>query len=146
MTQPTPSPACYAVIRKYELCRLKAYWDADGKVWTCGWGSTGPDVVEGTAWTQAQADARLEADTARAWSEMCALVNVPLTQGQVDALTDFVFNEGSGRFKKSTLLYQLNSGSYDAVPAQLQRWVFAGGKPNARLKERRAEEIALWSA
>ena len=42
-----------------EGCRLTAYWDAFGKVWTVGWGATGPDVKEGTVWSQQHADSRL---------------------------------------------------------------------------------------
>lgn len=42
-----------------EGCRLTAYWDAFGKVWTVGWGATGPDVKEGTTWSQQHADFRL---------------------------------------------------------------------------------------
>ena len=42
-----------------EGCRLVAYWDAFGKVWTVGWGATGADVKEGTTWSQQHADFRL---------------------------------------------------------------------------------------
>ncbi|MCQ9618418.1 hypothetical protein L1889_18430 [Paenalcaligenes niemegkensis] len=48
-----------AVLKYFESCELEAYWDANGKVWTIGWGDTGPDVVEGLVITQAEADRRL---------------------------------------------------------------------------------------
>ncbi|MBX7020690.1 lysozyme, partial [Providencia rettgeri] len=41
------SPDGLAILQYFESCRLEAYWDADGKVWTIGWGDTGPDVVQG---------------------------------------------------------------------------------------------------
>lgn len=52
---------CHAatLAKASEGCRLTAYWDDFGKVWTVGWGATGPDVKEGTVWSQQHADARL---------------------------------------------------------------------------------------
>jgi len=42
-----------------EGCRLTAYWDDFGKVWSIGFGQTGPDIKEGTTWSQQHADFRL---------------------------------------------------------------------------------------
>lgn len=42
-------------INGQEGCRLLAYQDQFG-VWTVGWGDTGPGIVAGTRWTQAQAN------------------------------------------------------------------------------------------
>jgi len=50
---------CRPLVQHFESCELEAYWDPTGKVWTCGWGTTGKDVIQGTVWTQAQADAHL---------------------------------------------------------------------------------------
>ena len=50
------------------------------------------------------------------------LIRVALTQGQFDALVDFVFNLGQGRLAASTLLQDLNIGRYDAAAEQLLRW------------------------
>ena len=38
-----------------------AYYDTFGKVWTIGYGTTGPNVFAGVVWTQAQCDAALAA-------------------------------------------------------------------------------------
>ena len=35
-----------ALTEQFESCRLVAYQDIRG-IWTCGWGHTGPEVVEG---------------------------------------------------------------------------------------------------
>lgn len=72
------------------------------------------------------------------------LVNVALTDGQYAALSDFVFNVGSGNFRESTLLTMVNSGRHDQVPFQLRRWVKAGGRELAGLKARREKEIELY--
>jgi len=69
---------------------------------------------------------------------------VPLSQGQFDALVDFVFNLGSGRLASSTLLKILNAGRYADAAEQLLRWDQAGGKECPPLKARREAELALW--
>jgi len=72
------------------------------------------------------------------------LVKVTLTQGQFDALVDFVFNLGQGKLAASTLLKELNTGEYQAAGEQLLRWDHAGAQENASLKARRMAEFELW--
>lgn len=72
------------------------------------------------------------------------LVHVPLTQGQFDALTDLVFNIGSGNFSKSTLLKFLNAGNFEAAVKEFPKWDRAGGKENAGLLRRRLSEEELF--
>lgn len=146
-----------AVNHYFESCRLVAYPDpgskrADGGPWTCGWGQTGPDIVKGTVWTQAQADARfLDAVVPREAAVM-RLVKVPLTQGQFDALVDFVYNVGEGSVEKkidglatSTLLRLLNAGDYAGAQAQFARWNKNDGQVMRGLIRRRAAQAALFS-
>ena len=71
-------------------------------------------------------------------------ISVDLTEGQYAALVDFVFNVGSGNFKKSTLLKEVNAEQYDKVPFQLRRWVRAGGEVWQGLVTRREREIDLY--
>jgi lysozyme len=52
---------------------------------------------------------------------------------------------GEGNFQKSTLLRKLNAWDYDAVPKELRKWVYAGGKMSKGLVNRRENEIKLWS-
>jgi GH24 family phage-related lysozyme (muramidase)/peptidoglycan hydrolase-like protein with peptidoglycan-binding domain len=72
-------------------------------------------------------------------------VQVVLTQHQFDALVSFVFNVGVGAFGGSTLLRRLNGGEYDAVPAELMRWVYSGGTQQPGLVRRRRAEGVLFS-
>jgi lysozyme len=71
-------------------------------------------------------------------------VEVPLTQGQFDALVDFCFNLGAGRLASSSLLKDLNASKYDEAARQLLLWDHAAGQENAALKARREAEAALW--
>lgn len=72
------------------------------------------------------------------------LVKVPLNDNEFAAITSFVYNCGVGALEKSTLLKVLNQGRRDQVPAQMMRWINAGGKPYEGLRRRRAAEAALF--
>lgn len=135
-----PSSACIDLIKRFEGCKLHAYKDAVG-IPTIGWGST-RGVHMGQTITQQEADDRLYVDMDEAWQGVYSLVDVPLTQGQADALASFVFNLGAKRLKSSTLLKKLNAGE-DAAP-EFGKWVFAGGKVLAGLVKRREAERELF--
>jgi lysozyme len=72
-------------------------------------------------------------------------VTVPVSQHQFDALVSFVFNVGVTAFANSTLLSRLNAGRYDAVPTEMNRWVFASGKKLRGLVTRRRDEGRLFA-
>lgn len=138
------SPEGLALIKQWEGCKLHAYKDAVG-VWTIGYGSTGAHVRPGMTITQAEADNLLIADLARFERAVEKLVKVPLSDGQFAALVSFAFNVGEGALAKATLLKKLNAGNYGAVPAELMKWVNAGGKKLQGLVNRRAAEAGLWA-
>lgn len=150
---PLPSPpsarsplddltALYTLIRQFEGCKLMPYL-CPGKVWTCGWGSTGPDVFPGRAWTQEYADTRMAQDARKFAKGTLALC--PGLQGdQLDAIADFAYNLGLGALRSSTLRRVVNDdGDADAIAAQLRRWVYAGGRRLRGLELRRAAEAQL---
>jgi lysozyme len=91
-----------------------------------------------------QAEELLARDVRGAEEAVQRLVRVPLTQGQFDALVDFVFNLGAGRLAVSTLLKELNAGKYDAAAQQLLLWDHSGVREIASLQARRAAEFQLW--
>ncbi|HJN93816.1 MAG TPA: lysozyme [Dehalococcoidia bacterium] len=72
-------------------------------------------------------------------------VTVTLSQPQVDALTSFVYNVGSGNFASSTLLRKLNEGKYARVPTELKKWVYANKQKMGGLVARREREAAVWN-
>jgi lysozyme len=120
------SDAGLALIKKYEGWYPKAYQDPVG-VWTIGWGTTnmGPNgqvVWPGRQITKEEGTAFLAKDMEYFEEKVKALVTVPLTQHQFDALVSFTYNAGEGNLKKSTLLKLLNRGNYEGALAQFANW------------------------
>ncbi|QAU22956.1 lysozyme [Dyella sp. M7H15-1] len=137
-----PTQAAIALVKASEGLHLTAYQDATG-VYTIGFGHT-DGVHPGMRIIEQQAEEFLAADLAMTGRAVSALVRVPLAQCQFDALTDFVFNLGQERLRKSTLLRLLNAGQLQAAAAQFKFWVLADGKPEPGLIKRRAAEAALF--
>ncbi|WP_408586584.1 lysozyme [Novosphingobium sp.] len=148
-----------AIIQHWEGCakrlpdgRLTAYPDpgsADGRPWTIGWGSTGPDITRGTIWTQAQADARFLADLERFEREVFALVGAKATDNQFGALVSFQYNTGGLMLaggKPSGLLRKHRAGDFAGARAEFGRWINNNGKVMPGLVKRRAEEAALYGS
>ena len=148
------SQDCVEIVKKFEgLHKLRddglvhAYRCPAG-VWTLGFGKT-KGIRSGMTCTIAEAEQHLKDELDAHGKIVKRLVNVPLSQGQYDALVSFVFNVGGGNFKSSTALKRLNLGMYDDVPEQLTRWNKArvDGKlqPLRGLTRRRAAEAAIFS-
>lgn len=153
-----------AVTKRSESLRLTAYL-CPAKRLTIGWGHTGSDVKTGMSITIEKAQQLYLKDIGVAEREVLRLVKRPLTQGQFDALVDFVFNVGSRKVETSVLLELVNGGaSNEAIAVQFRRWVYGGdGSHNGRdddgdgitdepgekqrlpgLVTRREREIELW--
>lgn len=139
------SPKGIALIKSAEGLRLKAYPDpgTGGLPWTIGYGSTS-GVTRNMVITEAQAEKMLAEDLVRFERIVERLVQVPLNQGQFDALVSFTYNVGEGNFTKSTLLRKLNAGDSAGAAEQFSRWVHAGGKVLPGLVKRRAAERAMF--
>jgi len=137
------SAAGYELTRRFEGLRLTAYQDIGG-VWTIGYGHTGPEVVGGMTITEAEAELLLGHDVARAAACVESEVAVALSQGQFDALVDFVFNLGCGALRGSTLLRRVNAGEFALAAAEFSRWVYAGGAVVPGLLTRRLGERELF--
>ncbi|MBR8188630.1 lysozyme [Burkholderia vietnamiensis] len=139
-----------------------------GAPWTCGWGSTGPAVREGTVWTQATADARHDENLRASAALVDQAARVALSPQQKAALVSIVNNVGPGRARRvndpgrdgiitlasgqpSTLLRHLNIGDMAGAADQFAAWNRAGGVVLPGLVRRRAAERDLfltgtWSA
>lgn len=146
MTTDAWLPLALTIIKRWEGCRLTAYPDpgTGGDPWTIGWGTTGPAIKRGLTWTQAQADAALEADVREFGRDVRAAVKVPLEPHQMAALVSLAYNIGIGALRGSTLLRLLNAGNYTGAGMQFGRWIRAGGRVMQGLVNRRADEARLW--
>lgn len=133
--------ALYVLVRRFEGCKLTPYLCPAG-VWTCGWGSTGPDVFPGRTWTQEYADYRLQLDAVRFARGTLALCP-RLTGDAFCAIADFAYNLGLGRLQASTLRRRLNEGDWEAAKVELRKWVNGGGRRLSGLVLRREAEASM---
>jgi lysozyme len=136
-----------ALIKRFEGCKLRAYPDpaTGGAPWTIGWGSTGLGIVPGIIWSQAQADARFDADIAAFAAKVDRLLEGwPTTQGQFDALVSFAYNLGLANLGKSTLLKDHKAGLFAAAKGQFALWNRANDKVLDGLTKRRAAEAQMY--
>lgn len=130
-------------VKEFEGLRLTSYKDSAG-VWTIGYGHT-RGVKAGQIITEKQADSLLRSDLLTAENYVNGL-KLNLTQGQFDALTDFVYNLGSGSLAGSTLLAKIRAKApAEEIQAQFRRWVYAGKKKLAGLVKRREWEAKKWA-
>jgi hypothetical protein len=70
---------------------------------------------------------------------------LPCTQGQFDALVDFVFNIGPTQFLHSSLLRYHKAREYEKAAAEFPKWKYDNGKIVPGLVTRRAKERDLYS-
>ncbi|MEN3931418.1 lysozyme [Microvirga sp. W0021] len=133
------------LIKQWEGLRTTAYKDVVG-ILTIGYGHTSsagaPVVSSGMKITETEAEEILKRDLEKFEKRVTELVKVPLTDNQFAVLVSFDFNTGA--LHKSTLLKKLNAGDYASVPAELMKWINAGGKKVKGLVNRRAAECGLW--
>lgn len=134
---------------------LHSYHDQAGVI-TIGYGHTGclifispcPPLTDSTTIDADEAEELLLHDAEEAASAINMAVTVPLNDNQMGALICFVFNEGIGAFKSSSLLKRINEGKYDVAAQEFDKWVYihVDGKPviNHGLQNRRATEKALF--
>lgn len=136
------STAGVELIKRFEGLRLQSYQDSVG-VWTIGYGHTktaGPNQRISAD----EAHRLLIQDVIDHEAHIKRLVKVPLSQGEFDALSSWVFNLGGGSLANSTLLRKLNAGDYAGAGNEIPRWNKAGGKVLAGLTRRRAAERKMF--
>jgi len=136
--------------RAFEGLKTTAY-RCPADVWTLGYGHT-LGIKEGMVCTTRQAELWLTEDMQRAARQVEGKIGTivsELTDEQHDALCDFAFNLGVGPSGASEwkIWGKLRAREFDAIPAQLARFVYSG-KPPVKLNglvRRRAAEQVLWS-
>ena len=132
------------LIREFEGLRLESYL-CPSNIWTIGYGSTGPDVVEGLHITQAVANQMLVDDLKRFEKGILDQIDVELDQNQFDALVSWAFNVGLGATADSTLRRRINWGEYinTVISEELPKWVNGPNGPLPGLVRRRDAEVQL---
>ena len=91
-----------------------------------------------------EAEVLLQQDVRWAERGVLRLIDVPLTDGQFDALVSFTFNLGTGALQRSTLRRKVNREEHDDVPTEFMRWVWAGGRKLRGLVLRRTAEALFY--
>lgn len=146
----TPAPITMSqegqkVLKYFESCKLTAYWDAHGKVWTVGWGHVGPDVHEGLTITRAQADQLLRMRLSTEFVPgVLAVIRRSMAQHELDAMVDLAYNIGVGAFQASTLVRKFNAGDITGASNEFVRWNRSGGEILLGLRRRREADRALF--
>ena len=140
------------LIKQFESYSSKAYPDpaTGGAPWTIGYGTTiypsGAKVAKGDEITPNHAEYCLRNDVAKFESGVSALLKVPTTQGQFDAMVSLAYNIGLGNFSKSTLLKKHNEKCYTCAAGQFPAWNRAAGKVmNGLIRRRNAERDVYMS-
>ena len=140
------------IIKKYESLSLVAY-QCPAKVWTIGYGHTGPDVKPGMLITEKRAEELLKSDLERFEKDVSSLLKVPVNENQFSALVSFAFNVGSDidadkiaeGLGDSTLLFLINNGApIERCANEFPKWNKCKGKVLNGLVKRREDEKKLF--
>jgi lysozyme len=133
-------------LKGYEKLRLVAYKPTPDDKWTIGWGHTGPEVVEGLVWTEAQAEFTFWRDVAPAEYGVTKSIDVSLNQNQFDALVCFTFNVGVSAEAHSTLCAKVNTRDSTGIALEWLKWDHQAGAVVPGLLARRKAELAMFGA
>lgn len=101
------------------------YYDVAGVLTVCN-GHTGPDIIKGKRYSDAECEALLQTDLLKVEKRIIPLIKVDVTTAQKAALLSFAYNVGTGAFARSSLLRHLNAGDRDQACKDLKDWIYAG--------------------
>lgn len=130
------------LIKEFEGFSPTVYLDAAGLP-TIGYGHllrAGEAEMFRHSISHEAAVALLIKDVQAAERAVLRLINVPLTDGQFDALVSFTFNLGSGALQRSTFRRKINREEHADASAEFIKWVWAGGRKLKGLTRRRKYE------
>lgn len=130
------------LIKKYEGFSARPYKCPAG-VLTIGYGRT-IDVRPYEITTEEAETIWLDKYVKTIADQILAIVKVELSNNQICALIDFVYNLGIGNFKSSTLLRKINQGDFSAAANEFLKWNKAGGIVLKGLENRRIAEKMLF--
>ena len=134
--------ACIDIIREFEGVRLDAYQGPAG-YWLIGYGhkaGVNPEMKI----TQERANKYLQEDLADFENSIRRNVKVPVTQNEFSAMVCLAYNIGSGNFKNSTVLKEINQGNRKAAADAFLMWNKVRGQVNSHQVKRRKLERDLF--
>jgi len=139
----------YNIIKSFEGLSLKPYL-CSAKVPTIAYGSTFYEnnkkvLMSDPPITKQRAEELLQLNADRFARKVMNLVKKPITQNQLNALTSFAYNVGSGALASSTLLKKVNVNPNDlTIKAEFLRWNKVNSIPVQGLTNRRKKESELY--
>lgn len=139
------------LIKQEEGCKLKAYWDTYGKVWTVGWGNTyinNKRVTPSTTLSKQQAEdllvEHIDKEIMPCLEKFISKNKVNLTDRQKSALISAGYNGGMESLLRSNVGECLKQGDIRGAGEALKRWkITAKGQPCSVLRKRRIREAAM---
>ncbi len=136
------------IIAQFEGFSAKPYQDQVG-VWTQGYGQTydlsgKPITARSAPMTEADAKKYLTVLVGTYMEKVRGMVHVPVTDNQAAALCSLAYNIGTAALRSSSLMAALNQGRTQEAADAFRSWIYAGGKPNTGLRNRREKERTLF--
>jgi lysozyme len=134
------------LVARFEGFVGHVYRDAVG-VETIGYGETNRQIIEHYRHTGISKKAARHLLRKRLLvfiAQTRGLINVPVSEHQLAALTSFAYNLGSGALGSSTLLRELNQRHYARAANEFLKWDRAGGRVLAGLTRRRRAERRMF--
>lgn len=133
------------LIREMEGLRLSPYRVGSGRL-TAGYGHELADEEKRISWPidKQKAERWLQDDVMIAEKCLEETIEAPLQQHEWDALVSFVYNIGSGAFRKSTIRKRINAGDWKGAANQFERWIYANHEVLPGLIMRREVERMMF--
>lgn len=133
--------AAAALVMPWEGYEARPYRDMVGVMTVC-YGST--TSIEQRSYTRSECEQRLQSELGGYFAGLSQCIRQPLREHEWVALLSWSYNVGTGAACRSTLVRRINAGERGpGWCAELDRWVYAGGKRVRGLINRRAAERAI---
>jgi len=109
------------IIRSFEGLSLVSYICPAG-VYTCGFGCTGPDIVEGTVWTEEYCRERFMEEINRLCDKLEKALPSNISKNKFIAIVSLTYNIGLPSFLASTMLKKLKLADWGGAAEEILRW------------------------
>lgn len=146
-----PLALALRLIQEFEGCHRElpdgrfAPYLCPANVPTIGWGTVVPSM-DYPPITQELANDLLTQEASKAMASALKLAPILAKHpAKLAAITSFIYNLGSGRFKASTLRRRILAGDWAGATAEFGKWVYGGGRKLPGLVKRRAAEAKIFS-